>query len=336
MFDKEAIKTVIDVADKYNIEAAALLSVADVESAGKPFWTVNGKPRPAVRFEGHYFYQRLNDADRVKATEAGLASPKAGVVANPSSFAARYTLIANAVKINAQAAYESVSWGLGQVMGAHWQALGYSSVTDMVEAANTVEGQVDMMVRFIEQNDLRKYLDNHDWKNFAKRYNGSGYKKNKYDTKMAEAYQVYKNLDVESVQEGPQETIVSVDEILQLQKMLNAVGEYKLEEDGIWGVKTKTALRDFQLKNSLKVDGLYGPITKSELEKAYIAKSNKGIQNLSVGTSAASTIGTVITEAAKNIEPLSKISQIAQWAFIGLMVVGVCVTLYVTFIRKQV
>lgn len=334
MFDKETIKTVIDVADKYNIEAAALLAIADVESAGKPFWTVNGKPRPAVRFEGHYFYQRLNDADRIKAQQAGLANPKAGAVKNPTSFAARYTLIANAAKINREAAYESVSWGLGQVMGAHWQSLGYGSVNELVTAADTVEGQVDLMVRFIEQNDLRKYLDKHDWKGFARRYNGPAYKQNKYDTKMAEAYQVYKNLDVESVPEDGVE-VSPVDEVIQMQKMLNAIGEYKLEEDGVIGVKTKTALRDFQLKNSLKVDGLYGPITKAELEKAYIAKSNKQATGIGVGASTIATAGTAISEVTKQLEPLTKISQIAQWVFIGLLVLSVGVTIYFTYFRKS-
>ncbi len=329
MFDKVTLKTIIDVADKYDYEAAAILAIIETESNGMPFATVNGKQKPIVRYEGHYFYARLNDADRAKAVEQGLASPKVGGIANPTSFAGRYKLIERASAINASAALESVSWGLGQVMGANWQALGYSSVQDLVKASETLEGQIDMIVRFLEDADLRDEISQHDWKAIAKAYNGASYKKNKYDVKLAEAYARYKNIDIENMTDT-QVDFPTKDEIIYIQKMLNSVGAYGLEEDGIIGDKTKVAIKDFQLKNSLKVDGMYGPITKSELEKAYLAKSNKATQNVGIAASSVSTIGTVVSEAAKQIEPLAKISQIAQWVFLGLLVVGVLITLKVT------
>jgi site-specific recombinase XerC len=37
-------------------------------------------------------------------------------------------------------------------------------------------------------------LHNNDWAGFAKRYNGPGYKKNKYDTKLASAYRKWVRL----------------------------------------------------------------------------------------------------------------------------------------------
>ncbi len=45
--------------------------------------------------------------------------------------------------------------------------------------------------RFIIANNLTKYLKNKDWANFARRYNGPGYKQNKYDEKLARAYNKY-------------------------------------------------------------------------------------------------------------------------------------------------
>ncbi|MEE8298899.1 MAG: N-acetylmuramidase domain-containing protein [Thermodesulfobacteriota bacterium] len=37
-----------------------------------------------------------------------------------------------------------------------------------------------------------KILKKRDWANFARRYNGPGYKKNKYDEKLERAYNKYK------------------------------------------------------------------------------------------------------------------------------------------------
>lgn len=316
MFDKNTIDVITKIAQQYNYEPNALLAVTLVESAGTVFWRVNGKDRPAIRFEGHYFYARLTGAQLAKAVQSGLASPKAGAVANPSSFAARYAMLDRAMQIDNTAALESVSWGLGQVMGAHWKDLGYASVQELVTAAYTLDGQVELMVRFIEKNDLRKYLEKHDWKGFALRYNGKNYKKNNYDVKMAEAYNNFQT------DKAPSDEA----EISLMQVMLNAVGKYGLDVDGKMGTKTNTALRDFQLKNGLRVDGKYGPLSREELERAYLVLNNQKMQNAGATTTIVSTAGTALTEAAKQIEPLAATSQIAQIAFIAFLVIGVLIT----------
>jgi uncharacterized membrane protein YgcG len=43
-------------------------------------------------------------------------------------------------------------------------------------------------VAFVIGNGLAKFLRDKDWTSFARRYNGPGFKANKYDTKMAAAY----------------------------------------------------------------------------------------------------------------------------------------------------
>lgn len=54
-------------------------------------------------------------------------------------------------------------------------------------------------------------------------------------------------------------------DVSALQAKLNAVGNYGLIVDGVFGAKTDTALRDFQKKNGLSVDGIAGPKTWSKL-----------------------------------------------------------------------
>jgi lysozyme family protein len=54
--------------------------------------------------------------------------------------------------------------------------------------------------------------------------------------------------------------------ILWTQLKLNKLG-YKLTEDGIDGANTHVAIKDFQRKHNLTVDGIVGPVTIDELKK---------------------------------------------------------------------
>ena len=74
---------------------------------------------PLIRWEGHYFYQRVPRGLRRRALEEGLAHPNAGGVKNPKSQQGRYDLLERAKRVDEAAALSSCSWGLGQVMGAH-------------------------------------------------------------------------------------------------------------------------------------------------------------------------------------------------------------------------
>jgi hypothetical protein len=53
--------------------------------------------------------------------------------------------------------------------------------------------------------------------------------------------------------------------VRELQEALNAAGDYGLAVDGRFGPATEKALRDFQRKNDLKVDGIAGSMTLGEL-----------------------------------------------------------------------
>lgn len=54
------------------------------------------------------------------------------------------------------------------------------------------------------------------------------------------------------------------DTVKLLQHRLNLTG-CSLTEDGIWGAKTDTAVRNFQYKAGLTVDGIVGPLTQAKL-----------------------------------------------------------------------
>ena len=55
------------------------------------------------------------------------------------------------------------------------------------------------------------------------------------------------------------------DEVKQLQTALNKTGNYNLKVDGIYGKDTDKAVRDYQGKNKLSVDGIAGVKTLGAL-----------------------------------------------------------------------
>ena len=71
---------------------------------------------------------------------------------------------------------------------------------------------------------------------------------------------------------GGQETVDISDleiseETKDLQKKLKDLNIYTGDIDGIYGFQTVVSLKEFQRKAGLKIDGVYGPNTKSSLEK---------------------------------------------------------------------
>ncbi len=198
MFSKCTVTEISAVATELGVEPAALLAVAEVESGGKVFASVGQRREPIVRFEAHYFDRRLSHTDRETARKAGLASPIAGRIANPATQAARWRLVDRAAAIDRQAAYEAVSWGLGQVMGAHWAWLGYTGVDALVaEARSGAGGQARLMARYIEKAGLLPALRKRDWTAFARGYNGPAYARHGYDRKIAAAYERHRAVRAE-------------------------------------------------------------------------------------------------------------------------------------------
>jgi hypothetical protein len=266
MFSESVVNEITQAAREAGLEAAALLAIAAVESGGQVFALVDGRQEPLIRFEGHYFDRRLSAEKQAAARAQGLAAPMAGAIANPKDQAGRWKMLERAAAIDAKAAYESVSWGIGQVMGAHWRSLGYESVDALVEGARSgALGQIRLMVRYIEMAELTQALRDRDWPAFAHGYNGPGYRKNAYDEKIADAYEHYatgKPLKGALLRVGSRG-----EEVADLQRCLTALG-YPLRADGIFGAATLAAVRRFQARSGLDADGIVGPGTRNAVAAA--------------------------------------------------------------------
>ena len=272
MFDEETKTQVRKIAIELNIPAASLLAICEVESDGRMSAKINGRPEPIIRFEGHYFDRYLEGDARLLARQQRLSDPKAGAVKNPRSQVHRWKLLNRAIQINRTAALSSTSWGIGQVMGAHWKWLGYGSVDALVaEARSGVVGQVRLMARYIEKAGLVKAIQEEDWTAFARTYNGSSYRQNRYDEKLVKAFSKHSRDAGNLVPSIPkQETIDGQSgdilmfgsrgiRVKQLQRALTQKG-YVVVQDGLFGLICDRVVRQFQRDHLLAENGIVGKI----------------------------------------------------------------------------
>lgn len=267
MFDDATVAAAEAHAARLKIDPAALLAVAEVESGGKVTATVNGRPEPLIRWEGHYFDKRLKGIARDQARAKGLASPKAGKVKNPSSQAKRWTILRAGMAIDRQAALESISGGVGQVMLAHWKTLGYASPDAVLDRMReSAAGQIEIMVRYIETFGLVDELQRRDFTAFARGYNGAGFRANKYHTHMAAAYARLSGNPATSAATGMLRMGSRGARVRELQALLVRAG-HPVKVDGDFGTATKDAVKAFQKKQRIKADGVVGPETFRRLEE---------------------------------------------------------------------
>ena len=266
MFDDATVRAVGRIAARVKVEPAALLAVAEVESAGRVHAKVFGRLEPMMRWEGHYFDDRLTGAAREKARRLGLAHPKAGRVKNPRSQEARWRkLYLPASEIDPIAAFESASWGLGQVMGAHWSKLEFANAGEMLKMARAnAAGQIELMARYIENFGLVDELQRGDFRAFTRGYNGPGGIKAGYHTKMAKAYARISGGKAVSAASGMLRMGSTGARVRELQALLVRAG-HALKVDGDYGPATKQAVMVFQRANGLQVDGVVGPETMRAL-----------------------------------------------------------------------
>lgn len=261
---------VADAAYRLGIPRAFALGVVDKESAGRAFWSVKGVKLPSIRIEGHYFYKYLPKDKRADAVRLGLASPKAGVVKNPGTMSARYAMLDRMAEIDIEAAYKSISIGIGQVMGTWAQRLGYNSVVYAVSmfqsACVSFDNQVLQFLSFIATDkQCLKAAQDYDFKTFARIYNGPNYKKNNYDTELAAYVLAYRDGD----------------------------GRVSHDYTGRVVALGYKDVKDFQHQKGLVVDGLVGDITRGaiiEAEAAAKKAKDKGTNNAIVVGAGSATV----------------------------------------------
>ncbi|MFW2064057.1 N-acetylmuramidase family protein [Acinetobacter ursingii] len=192
MTKKITLQQISEAAKSINVPTAALQAVMKVEAKGSGF---NYDGTPVILFERHVFRQRLIENGKASIADKAMRQRPdlcAKTMGGYGLYSEQHGRLNAASQYDRTSALESASWGLGQIMGYHWSALGYPSLQAFINAMYKDEAsQLDAMCRFIKKNGLDVHLRNLNWAAFAKGYNGSGYKANSYDTKLAAAYKSF-------------------------------------------------------------------------------------------------------------------------------------------------
>jgi hypothetical protein len=213
-----------------------LWAVLSVETAGSGYLPDR---RPRILFERHVFRRETDGQYDDQYPDLSNRQPGGYL-----SGTREYDRLSAAILLDRTAALSSTSWGLGQVMGFNATAAGFPNVDAMVQAmVDSENAQLLGMARWIDGRGIAGALKAHRWTDFAKAYNGSGYRKNQYDTRLAGYYQQFKV--------GPLPNLT----MRAVQFYLICLGYSLGRIDGILGRLTRSAIQEYQTRNSLPVTG---------------------------------------------------------------------------------
>ena len=174
-------------AAKLGCPVANVYAIAEKESGGSSF-SRNGRPK--IRNEAHWFSRLTRGVyDR---SHPSISSRRWNRKLYARHMPGRYKRLARAARLNVDAAISSASWGKFQIMGFHWDDLGYNSAWEFAMSMVSSEANhLEALIRFIKANNLEKALreckpnDAGSCEAFARGYNGAGFRSNAYHSKLA-------------------------------------------------------------------------------------------------------------------------------------------------------
>lgn len=170
-------------AQRLGCSAKQIVAVAMVESGGAGFDTAG---RPKILFERHLFH-RLTQG---RWSPASFSQAQGGGYKESS-----WEKLGAACGHDPDAAFSSASWGKFQVLGMHWAKLGYPSPYALAWTTAQSEGDhYELLIRYIETFGLKPAIrqlsaNPETCRDFAKLYNGPGYRTFQYHIKLARAMQ---------------------------------------------------------------------------------------------------------------------------------------------------
>lgn len=174
----------MEAARELQVDVASIHALVEVESRGNGFLATG---EPVILFERHWMHRLLRRKGITPPPNSPVAQMKAGGYLGGIREHAR---LQEAVKLDRESALQSASWGLFQIMGFHWELLGYTSVQGFINDAYHSEGaHLKMFVKFVQRYPgLWSALKAKDWFRVAHIYNGPAHAKNNYGPRLTAAY----------------------------------------------------------------------------------------------------------------------------------------------------
>lgn len=172
-----------DAAEALQVPRSYVKALYEVESSGDAF--IDG--RPTILFEPHRFSRATQH--RFDGSHPAISYPTWDRSRYPRSQEGRYQQLVVAVCLDPLAGFASASYGGFQILGENFARCGArDSMAFAWQEAQTEADQLHHFVMFIKSDPvLHRALQRGDWVTVAKRYNGTGYRLNRYDIRLAQA-----------------------------------------------------------------------------------------------------------------------------------------------------
>jgi hypothetical protein len=173
----------VAAAAKLNCEVRAIKAVTKQEAPKGPFDRFD---RPPILYERHLFHRfTFGIHDRIAPD---LSNPLQGGYGLDS---AQYGRLQRAYALDATAALRATSWGAFQILGDESAESGFGTVDLFVDAmCQSAQEQLRAFVALIKSRPaLTRALQQKQWAEFSRMYNGKTYWKNHYDTNLEKYYE---------------------------------------------------------------------------------------------------------------------------------------------------
>jgi len=194
-----------ELSDKKQLDIACALAVLCVESSGKGF-EQNNNDRMLIRFENHKFWKFWGKSNIQQYRQHFCYSSekvwqehkwRRDLSGEWQSFhghqISEWQVFEFARQLDEDAAILSISMGAPQIMGFHFERIGYQSNIEMFDAfAANIQSQINGLFDFFSPRMLQ-YLRDLAFENFAGMYNGKGHKK-VYADKIQKHYMAFKKM----------------------------------------------------------------------------------------------------------------------------------------------
>lgn len=184
-----------EVAERLGVEVAAMKAVVDIE-AGVSHQGFFAPGKPIINFDFAMF-RRFAGRRGINIAKYRRSHPEVFSAVNPrrhgSTQAGQHARLNRARTIDQRTALESTFWGMFQIGGFNWKKCGTENLEQFVTLMSRSErDQLELFANFIQNSGLDKHLKSKNWAAFSRGYNGPGYAKRRYHTRIASAYAKYK------------------------------------------------------------------------------------------------------------------------------------------------
>lgn len=253
------------VCTKLGVGAAEIWAVVFTET-DPPYGGFWSNARPQILYERHIFHRLTNG--RFDAGHPDISNKTPGDYG--ASGQHQYDRLSAAIALDPTAALMSASWGIGQTLGEGYTECGFSSPLALVTGMfDSEDQQLLAAASEMVSSHSAAALANHDWKTFARIYNGSNYAINQYDVHLSSWYAKLNSGALPDLH------------VREAQVYLLYLGYDPSTIDGLWGGRSRSAMNQYQQKVNIPITDQLDDQTFAKLQadaQAAVAAANNALE----------------------------------------------------------